>query len=153
MKTILTLLGTALLVAAQDPPKPDAKAEMKKMEGTWTFEKSVANGMEGIPAEDLKKARLYIKGDKRTIKVEEEVLAESQYTLDPSSKPKKITIKVLTGGLEGKELKGIYELEGDTLKIAVGLEGEMPKDFESKEGSNVLLQVFKRVKEKKQSDN
>ena len=153
MTTFLSLVGAALLVAAQEPPpKADAKAEMKKMEGTWTIEKTLANGKEGIPDEERMKARLVIKGNKRTITVDGETVAESSYTLDPSAKPKGITIKVLTGGLEGKELKGIYELEGDTLKIAVGLDGETPKNFESKEGNNVLLQVFKRAKEKKKTD-
>jgi uncharacterized protein (TIGR03067 family) len=148
MTTFLSLVGAALLVAAQDPPKSDAKAEIKKMEGTWTIEKSLRDGQPAIPDEQREMARLIVKGTKRTIMVGDETVAESTYTLDPTTKPKGITIKVTTGGLEGKELKGIYELEGDILKIAVSLDGKALKDFESKEGSNVLLQVFKRVKAK-----
>ena len=49
---------------------------------------------------------------------------------------------------DGKVGKGIYELKGDTLKVAHGSKPDSPrpKDFTSKEGSGVLVAEFKRAK-------
>jgi hypothetical protein len=49
-----------------------------------------------------------------------------------------------------KGVKGIYEIDGDTLRICVAKKGkERPKTFESKEGSGHVLTVMKRVKDGK----
>jgi uncharacterized protein (TIGR03067 family) len=151
--TAFLAVATATVTAAEDnPAKPSeaAKAEMAKMEGVWTIEESLKDGNPAIPEEQRKEARQTIKEDKRTIKIGDMVVSEATYTLDPSAKPKRITVKVAKGPLEGKEYPGIYELDGDNLKIIIRMEGkDPPKDFKSTEGSNTLLQVYKRVKEKK----
>jgi len=144
----LVLFAVMALVAADDKPDP-AKADKDKMQGAWTMTESLRDGEEAIPEEDRKELRLTIKDDKRTIKVRDEVVSEATYTLDGTSKPKGITIKVSTGPLKDKELPGIYELDGGKLKICLNLTGkDRPKDFKSEKGSGTLLQVFQRVKDK-----
>jgi DNA primase len=56
-------------------------------------------------------------------------------------------IVVRDGPLAGKTLKGIYELKDDTLSICMLLQGEgRPDDLTCKEGSNRLLQIYKKAK-------
>jgi uncharacterized protein (TIGR03067 family) len=53
------------------------------------------------------------------------------------------------GALKGKAWKGIYALDGDTLKIcdnAPNLEKGRPTALEVKRGSGYLLVTFKRAK-------
>jgi uncharacterized protein (TIGR03067 family) len=91
-----------------------------------------------------------VKGDKRLVMKGDETVSESTFTLDPKAKPKGITVKVGSGPLKGKELPGIYELDGDDFKICLNVEGtERPKEFKGDAGSGCMLQVCKRAKEKK----
>ena len=51
--------------------------------------------------------------------------------------------------VEENEIKGIYELKGDTLRICgAGQGGERPKEFKSDEGSDAMLLTFRREKKK-----
>ncbi len=70
----------------------------------------------------------------------------AQYKLDPTASPK--TIDIIKKDMV--EL-GIYELEGDTLRICLAKDLRRPTKFESKSetGRNALV-TFKRVSEKKQ---
>jgi uncharacterized protein (TIGR03067 family) len=141
------LLGVA---AAQDKPGADdaAKKELAKFAGEWQAVQIINDGQEGVPDDELKELRLTIKGNKRVLKVGDEVKAESSFTLDPAKKPKQITITVNSEGpLKGRKLTGIYELTDDTHTIVLNLKGDdRPTKLESKEGSGYLLQKFKRVK-------
>src|SRR5262249_21739104 len=68
--------------------------------------------------------------------------------LDPSKKPKQITI--FDEGPEGElQFKGIYDLDGDELVICVnenGKDAALPDDFKTKEGSPFVFFHFKREK-------
>jgi len=46
----------------------------------------------------------------------------------------------------GATAQGIVEVKGDELKICYAAEGEAPKKFEAKEGSNHHLFILKRSK-------
>ena len=71
------------------------------------------------------------------------------YVLDPSAKPKSIDWR--DGGKNGpsKPLAGIYELEGDELKICWGKEGAgRPEAFATAPGTGEWLWVMNRAKKK-----
>ena len=143
------LLAAGLTAAAAGGDKDDAvKKELAKFAGEWTTVEVVNDGQEAVPKDELAELRLTIKGNKRVLKVGDEVKAESTFTLDPAKTPKEITITVNSEGpLKGKKLTGIYELTDDTHTIVLNLKGDdRPKKLESKEGSGYLLQTFKRVK-------
>jgi uncharacterized protein (TIGR03067 family) len=56
-----------------------------------------------------------------------------------------LTIKTPDGN--ERSVKGIYELEGDTLKLCTRDPGQdRPKEFTAKEGSGNTLTVYKRKK-------
>jgi uncharacterized protein (TIGR03067 family) len=150
MRALCSLvLAAGLAAVAAGGDKDDAvKKELAKFAGEWQTVEVVNDGQEAVPKDELAELRLTIKGNKRVLKVGDEVKAESVFELDPTKKPKEITITVNSEGpLKGKKLAGIYELTDDTHTIVLNLKGDdRPTKLESKEGSGYLLQKFKRVK-------
>jgi uncharacterized protein (TIGR03067 family) len=64
-------------------------------------------------------------------------------------KPAAIDFEHKEGSLKGKAWKGIYALDGDTLRIcdnAPNLEKDRPATFEAKSGSGYVLITFKCAK-------
>ncbi len=143
---ILLVLFTGLLLAA-DAPKADAtKKDMELFQGTWTVYVVERDGMP-VPEDEIKALRLTVQGNKRTLKVGDEVRAQSTFKLDASKSPKWIDVTLESGDMKGQTFHGIYEIDADTQKTCITLKGdERPKDFTSKEGSGHLLQIFKRIK-------
>jgi uncharacterized protein (TIGR03067 family) len=123
--------------------KDDAiTAETKKLNGTWQL---VSVEMEGkAPSADvIKTIRVVIRDGKHTVHVGDQVAVKDiPFTIDPSKSPKETTDTLP----DGSTIKGIYELDGDTLKSCVAPAGkDRPTKFEGKGGNTV--RVFKRVKE------
>jgi uncharacterized protein (TIGR03067 family) len=143
----LLVVTASLLIAADDAKQDEVKKDMEKFQGTW---KAVSIEHDGAPVsseEELASIQLVVSGDKRTLKVADEIRSQSTYKLDPTKKPKAIDITVSEGLLQGRTLVGIYEVDGDTHKICLAVDGqERPKELASKAGSGHLLQVFRREK-------
>lgn len=146
--SLLLVLATGLLVAADDAKPDDIKKEMERFQGSWTTVSIQRDGKDVLPDDEKPKLKLTIKDNKRVLKVDDEVRSTGTYKLNPSKSPKWIDITVSEGPLEGRTVKGIYEIEGDTQKICLTLkeDGERPTDFTSKPDSGNLLQIFKREK-------
>jgi uncharacterized protein (TIGR03067 family) len=126
--------------------KADLEKEAKKFQGTWTFESSETGGKE-IPADDLKGFILIFEGAKHTVKKGDEVVQVGTQKLDPTKSPKTIDVTVTEGPNKGKVLLGIYEIDGDTLKVCFDLQGKKrPTEFKSAPGSENFVNVHKRVK-------
>lgn len=139
---LLTALAAGFFVAADDPSEDAAKAEAKKLHGTWVVV-SVEGDGEKVPTEILRKeaVRFVIAPDGITIKVDGEIKAEDRYTLNPKADPKTIDLS----GKEGRKALGIYSLEGDRLRICWTERGETrPREFATKPGSGFDLWVLKR---------
>jgi RNA polymerase sigma factor (sigma-70 family) len=139
--------GLAYRGLAADPPaKDDKKADKPKEDkeailGTWKVQAFEEGGKDSETDEGkkFKAATVTITADKMVFKSGEEV-HEVMYQLDPTSKPKAID---LDHG--GKVLKGVYSLDGNTLKIcASDPGGDRPTEVASKEGSSSKLLVLKR---------
>jgi len=147
--TVLTLtLSAALAAPAEDPPGDAVKAEMKKMEGAWAFEKLVPNGEEPRPEGELKQMRLVVRDNTRTVMQGGEVRNKATYTIDPKASPKTIDVEILDGPLKGRTLYGIYTLDGDTFTMCLSLDGKVrPTKLEAAKGN--VYQVFKRAKDEK----
>ena len=146
---VLLSLGATLLVAAETPKK-EVQQERKKLEGTWRVVSQEANGKK-YPAEFanrftyvFKGNRIHFRGDNTTPGAD----LEFTYTLDPTRKPKHLDMKLVKSSDNkgiGKVARGIYILEGETLKLCYGGK-ERPTEFATKKGQHRAVVILKREK-------
>jgi uncharacterized protein (TIGR03067 family) len=126
--------------------KADLEKEVRKFKGTWTIESSETGGKK-LPADELKGFIVTFDGDKHTVKKGDEVIQVGTQELDPSKSPKTITVTMTEGPNKGTVMLGIYEFDGDTLKVCFDPEGKKrPTEFKSAPGSPNFVNVHKRVK-------
>jgi uncharacterized protein (TIGR03067 family) len=120
-----------------EPPKAKAKEDADLIQGTWRVEAAVVDGKnDDVPAD----AAVIFRGDKMIIR--ERVRETDPFRLDPTKTPKAIDV-----GSPKDSSPGIYELDGDRLRIClVRGDGARPTALESKPGTNHLLLVLRRDK-------
>ena len=148
---LVILLCTAVLTAcagtgARADDKADIEKELKKFQGTWTFQSVEAGGKE-VPAAEFKGITVTFEGDKYAVKKADEVIEAATLKLDPSKSPKTLDVMVAEGPNKGAVMLGIYEISGDTLKVCFDPEGKKrPTEFKTAAGSPTTLALYKRVK-------
>jgi uncharacterized protein (TIGR03067 family) len=125
----------ALLLPALDARADDAASPLA---GKWKVESFDYNG---APVDAMKDAvREFTDGQYSLTPVSGEKYS-GQVKLDDAQSPKQIDLE-----LSDRTLKGIYEIDGDTLKLSYRLAGdERPTEFASKPDSGVVLVIHKRV--------
>ena len=138
-------LGSVAL--AQEPKEPDAKAEMKKLEGVW--EGYAVDGKGEKPNQGPVHLRVTIKDNKMTavdLANNNKDMGSGTFKLDPSKPVKEIDATgVVLPGKKDREFLGIYELDGDTLKWCVdNRRKERPTEFRTASGNYLL--ILKRKK-------
>jgi uncharacterized protein (TIGR03067 family) len=146
-RTVLLVPALALLVGANAPGGGNAKDELKKLEGTWAPVDGELKG-KPLPPELKEKIRITFSGDKISIQRQQGDVGHATFKLDPAKKPRHIDITPSDGPEAGKTVPGIYEVEGDRLKLAIA-EGEgaaRPAEFKAPEGSRVTYLLFERAK-------
>ena len=140
MRSIACLLLPAALFAADAPKKESA--DQDRIQGTWACESAEQNGA-AVPAERAKGFKMTFKGDKFTLTRPGQE-HQATFKLAPGEKPRQLTLTPSDGAAE---LKAVYSLDGDTLKMCAGEPGgERPKDFATKAGDRAMLFVLKREK-------
>jgi uncharacterized protein (TIGR03067 family) len=154
---ILTLaMGLALVVPASaadakvsDKDKGQTKDHAGKLLGTWIVVSGEEDGKPS-PPEKIKGSKMTV--DKKAIKLtdkDDKQLWILDYKLDTSEKPAEIDMTVAEGQGAGKTSQGIYELDGDALKICYALPGaDRPKDFKTKAGAKENCFTLKRAEVK-----
>ena len=136
--------SAVLMLGASRAEKDDAKA----LQGAWVITESIYHGEAGA-VDGM--SRLIITGDRFRFENPGRDDITGTFTVDAAKGPKQIDMKVVEGPemVKGKTGRGIYKIEGDTLKWAfteVGDEGR-PKGFADGEGPEIaVLQSFRREK-------
>jgi uncharacterized protein (TIGR03067 family) len=125
----LVILLAVLIVGADDLPD-----EAGTLQGTWAV--VCADGLD-VPKEAVKGLKVSIRGEtlrlfvakrgngKETVRE----VAKVTFKLDPSKKPKAIDMTRVDADGKGPTVRGIYELNGDTLKLHWSQTGPRPKEF------------------------
>jgi uncharacterized protein (TIGR03067 family) len=141
-QALLAVLGIGVLMAslaiAQDAVKKDRDA----LQGKWII---VSVERDGKAQDNFKDATRVFAGDKYNITTKSGTTLTGTFQLDPSKTPKAMNMMPGEGQYKGKTLQGIYELNGDNLKICFAEPGkDRPKDFTSRSGQ--VLAIHKRQK-------
>jgi uncharacterized protein (TIGR03067 family) len=131
-------MGFALVLVDAAAARTES-ADEKELQGKWIVESFEYNGN---PVERLKEAVREFKDGKYSLTPKTGDGIEGSVKLDASATPKTIDLDV-----NGRILKGIYELTGDTLKMCYNLtRDERPSEFVSKPDSGLIVIVHKRGK-------
>ncbi len=141
--SLLCLLSQAQPEWAADASiQPDAsKEELKKLQGTWKIELQDEDG-KTLSGADLKGRTISFGSTLFLVRKKAAMVQIGKIKIDPAKKSMNVSIE--KGTHEGDLLPGIYDLDGDTLKICLSTDGDSrPKDF--KPGADRLLMVCKRV--------
>jgi uncharacterized protein (TIGR03067 family) len=143
LRALALVVVFSLMVSSGTGQDKAGAGDKDKIQDTWGVASGKAKGKD-LPADFISDVKFVFAGDKLTmIKMGKKM--EWTFKLDPTKKPKEIDVK-----FEDGTGKGIYELDGDTLKIAHGEMGDpRPTDFVSKEGSQVSVIVLMREKARK----
>jgi erythromycin esterase len=146
MDGIQEVLGRAAgwFLQESEPLATEVRNELKRLEGTWDVTAVVVNGEDTPVAGSLKGLQVIMTGDQRTVKTGETVLAQGSYRVDPRARPRAIDVTITQGAFKGQSLQGIYELDGDALRICLAMKGgRRPTEMISKPDSGHTLTVHK----------
>ena len=139
MTRFILMAACGLLLGADKTKEKQPMGDQEKVQGTWALVSGERNGRP-LPAEVIQHIQLIFAGDKLATKHKDRK-TEATFKLDSNKTPKEIDLE-----MEGNVGKGIYQLDGDTLKIVHGEVGDArPKDF-PKAGSGLTFLVLKREK-------
>ena len=148
MKPLLLVgLFCVFLVAADKPY--DVKQTRESLQGTWQMREQYLGDTD--MSEDAKHCQLIIDGDKFTVKQDQNTIIEGTFQIIPDKSPPQADWKVLKEEGQpdhsGKTSLGIFQLEGDKLKLCATEPGETkrPTDFSVK-GTSFMLVVLERAK-------
>ena len=143
MRKLVAGMTMVVLMAGTVVWGGDTKKDKEKLQGTWTL-KQVENKGKKIDIPEGKGLRMIINGDKVTMKGGKKGGEEGTVTIDATKKPKQITMTKKGGGPEDT-LNGIYEIEGNTLKIGHALGGPKAPRPTSFTGDDVGVMIFKKA--------
>ena len=143
---VLALVASPGRTADRDAPVDATKKEMAKLQGAWSLVSMESEGHSRDPEEIQGWGSVY-EGDRLTLKANGEVRRRGIVTIDTTRKPKAINTWDLDGPFEDQTVPGIYELDGDTLKLCFARPGtKRPTEFTTKSGTGFVFVVYKRLK-------
>jgi uncharacterized protein (TIGR03067 family) len=138
------LAGAMLAGGGADAVKKDKAA----LQGVWRVTASTSKG-DKVPAEDIKELFLIFKGDAIHIREGGKTQENFAFRIDPAKKVKEIDLTLKVGPQKGRVDRGIYEIDGDTLRICIQTNKDAlrPREFRSPAGSEMWLVILQRTKE------
>lgn len=132
-----------LIAIAADAPPDAVRKHLERMQGTWVMTALEVDGK--LVPENKLGTILIIKGSKYTTRVKDREFATA-FKLDPAKSPPAIDMVFTEGDNKDKVLKGIYKLEGDTLKVCRGLSADKdrPTQFGTWPNTGIFMVTWKR---------
>jgi uncharacterized protein (TIGR03067 family) len=145
MRVLLAgLIATGLAVAAFAADDDAVKKEKEALKGKWTI---VSVERDGKAVDMWKDGVRLVEGDNYTLTTKDGDSFKGTFTVDPAKVPKAIDFSPTGGQYKGKTLRGIYEIDGDMLKICFAEpDKDRPTEFTSKSGSGWTFAIHKKQK-------
>jgi uncharacterized protein (TIGR03067 family) len=147
------LLAVSLVLAAEEQTdkKTPVKKELKKFAGTWEVVSVESDGRKAAEGEIEGLAYIFEANGKWRLQKDGDTQAEGTFTIDPAKDPPTIDYKIVSSISEqskGKSSLGIYNLEGDRLKVCRTWpdHDQRPTEFAAPAESKCILTEFKRKK-------
>jgi uncharacterized protein (TIGR03067 family) len=132
------LMAACIVTCSRKEKRP--MTDQEQIQGTWVLEAAERNG-KATPEDVARHIRLVFDGDKLLTKNKDRV-TEAKFRLNPDSKPSEIDLD-----MDGQVGRGIYVLQGNSLKIVHGEVGDArPTRFAAPEGSGLTLLVLRHDK-------
>jgi len=132
----VNLVSFLLLLSIQDalgqPLEKKGARGADGLQGIW-----LAVSVEGGGVSGSEKLWVVITAKTLAIRVNNKVIVEASYSLDPTRTPTAIDLKS-----QGHDTPGVYELDGDTLKLCLGSDNSRPAKFVATDAT--MLLVLKR---------
>ncbi|HEV3081763.1 MAG TPA: TIGR03067 domain-containing protein [Gemmataceae bacterium] len=145
IRSVVLVLALSLLAGAEASKEDQRKKDQETIQGDWAQQSMVVDGAR-VPDDEAQALFRSMKDDKYTIYQFKKVIGKGTFKLDASRKPKTIDATTTAGG-RSLTLLGVYELDGDSLKLCFAPPGKpRPSDFTSKKGSEHRLSVWEREK-------
>src|SRR5262249_25292680 len=142
------LVVAALAPQAGAQPDPAIENELRRLQGSWQIEMQEENG-DQVSADDLKGRTILFGKDTFFLRQDQRVVQIGMLKLNPNKTPSTVNAVIMQGDKKGDIMQGIYELNGDSLKICLDTEGqERPKEFKTAPKSGFKLMVLKRIRAK-----
>jgi uncharacterized protein (TIGR03067 family) len=147
MRRTILLAGVLLSVVAlgSDSPKGyDDKTEVAGIEGTWRLTELEFHGRKiDLPVQRVTTLR----GETYTVNVSKGEILRGSFHIDPAHKPPHLDWMPTSGTFKGHTVKCIYQIDGDTLRIAsnpgVDDKKQYPQGFND---NGAVVETYKRVK-------
>ena len=124
------------------------KKDKAALQGVWKVTASESKG-EKVSAEELKDLHLLFRGDAILIREGGTTAENFTFLLDPIKKTKEIDVTLKVGPQKGRVDRGIYEIDGDRLRICIqsNKDAPRPREFSTNANSELWLVVLQRTKE------
>jgi uncharacterized protein (TIGR03067 family) len=151
---LVALCSGSLSFAEESPPNAPAAEALKQLQGKWNVTSLLKYGVELDQLVQLGIAFTFTDNNLKITGIGPQSINKI-VDVNPEAMPRLLDFADSAEDLKARKgvWEGIYELDGDTLKWAIVLEGDMPAKatraaaVESKVDSNVVLVTLKRAKE------
>jgi uncharacterized protein (TIGR03067 family) len=149
MRILGVVSVVVLFVSAAYPQEDVVKKELGRLQGTWKYVKveapdKIAEAIAGASVVEFRGNKMI---HTITLSTGKKEVSKATITIDPRKTPKTFDVTPLDGPEKGKTFQGIYQLDGDTLKLHEGYErGDRPTDFTYKKGTARQRSTLQRVK-------
>jgi RNA polymerase sigma factor (sigma-70 family) len=116
------------------------RADREKLQGDWVVTAMTVNGKDAGWEEVVAQNKLQFRGDQVNLPF------DSDYILDPKAHPKRIDMTCRILPPPNNFMLGIYEVNGDELKLCLGAPGrdDRPKAFVTEPATGRTLMILKR---------